>query len=135
MSSEEALWVYTRNKLKPFIQMHRVENSVVKGMPDVHYVQQETKIAGWIELKETYPPLRPTTPVVCTSLTKDQVDWHLNYWGRVFTLMQIGREYSLLDPLGTKLLYARAMNLEQLRARSLHYGSFHIGRIIRCITS
>ena len=45
--SEKNFWTLVRNNLP--VKMWRVENKVMKGMPDVHYLINGK--SGWVELK------------------------------------------------------------------------------------
>ena len=45
--SEKSFWTLLRNNLK--LKAYRVENKVMKGMPDVHYIKNGK--SGWLELK------------------------------------------------------------------------------------
>jgi beta-lactamase class D len=55
--SEKSFWRLLRNNL-PF-KTYRVENKVMIGMPDVHYIHKGK--TGWIELKYI-PNLNPSVP-------------------------------------------------------------------------
>ena len=65
MSRESSLWTWlsgARKRLKSQLHMDRVENSVMKGMPDV---EGHLLDAGqfWMELKASERPVSPETPV------------------------------------------------------------------------
>ena len=47
--SEKNFWVLLRTSLSQNLKMYRVENRVMKGMPDVHYLKEGK--TGCIELK------------------------------------------------------------------------------------
>ena len=73
--SEKNFWVLLRNKLP--IKMYRVENKVMKGMPDIHYLKNEE--SGWIELKYIhYLPKKR----VSTGLKLNQSLWAKDYVSR-----------------------------------------------------
>ena len=71
--SEKNFWVLLRTSLKQ-LKMYRVENRVMKGMPDVHYIKDGS--SGWIELKyiDKWPKTR-----VATGLKLNQCLWLKEY--------------------------------------------------------
>ena len=87
--SEKSFWVLIRTSLK--LKMYRVENRVMKGMPDIHYVKNGK--SGWIELK--YLANWPKTRVTI-GLKKNQVFWLKEYGknkGKCWVLVRIDRDY------------------------------------------
>ena len=88
--SESNFWALLRNKLK--LRMYRVENRVMKGMPDVHYIREGK--SGWIELK--YLKAWPKNPV-STGLKLNQCLWLKEYnehKGDCWILLRVGRDYT-----------------------------------------
>jgi hypothetical protein len=88
--SESNFWALLRSKLK--LRMYRVENRVMKGMPDVHYIREGK--SGWIELKylKTWPKNR-----VSTGLKLNQCLWLKEYnehKGDCWILLRVGRDYT-----------------------------------------
>ena len=88
--SESNFWALLRNKLK--LRMYRVENRVMKGMPDVHYIREGK--SGWIELKylKAWPKNR-----VSTGLKLNQCLWLKEYnehEGDCWILLRVGRDYT-----------------------------------------
>jgi hypothetical protein len=92
-SSEHALWVTLRTKLKgryPTAHVKRIENAVEKGTPDVNYCIRGAE--GWLELKEA--DLWPVKGGVLRldHYTNEQRIWHKlrnRAGGRVFVLLQV----------------------------------------------
>ena len=88
--SESNFWALLRNKLN--LRMYRVENRVMKGMPDVHYIREGK--SGWIELKylKAWPKNR-----VSTGLKLNQCLWLKEYnehKGDCWILLRVGRDYT-----------------------------------------
>ncbi len=86
--------------------MYRVENRVMKGMPDIHYIKNGK--TGWIELK--YLPKWPVKRM-SIGLMKNQSFWLKQYDeenGRCWVLIRIGRDYiALVDGKDAPRLYER----------------------------
>ena len=75
--------------------MYRVENKVMKGMPDVHYIDKQGN-SGWIELKflESWPK-----KVLSIGLRMNQSLWLTSYArnkGSCWVLLKVGRDYTAL---------------------------------------
>ena len=102
--SEKNFWVLLRTSLK--LKMYRVENKVMKGMPDVHYIKDGK--SGWVELK--YLPEWPKTRM-SIGLMKNQSFWLKEYDeqnGRCWVMIRIGRDYiALVDGKDAPKLYER----------------------------
>ena len=109
MGSEHALWRQVRDRLGEYGLLMRVENTVMKGMPDLHYAlythasssgryrkmyknrfDDQGKVRkpahsmlygqGWIELKHVKnEPVRETTPVRY-KWQSGQMEWLRDYW-------------------------------------------------------
>jgi len=93
--SEKALAGRVVKILKP-LDACRVENPCLPGTPDVNY------IGGWIELKqEDKWPVRPDTPLrLHHDLSPQQRIWitrRIEKGGKAYVLMQIARDYIMLD--------------------------------------
>ena len=89
--SEKNFWVLIRTSMKN-LKMYRVENRVMKGMPDVHYIRDGK--SGWIELK--YMSKWPKTRVA-TGLKLNQSLWLKEYdehKGQCWILFRVGRDYT-----------------------------------------
>jgi len=104
MMSEKNFWTLVRNSLG--MKMYRVENRVMKGMPDVHYVREGK--SGWIELK--YIPAWPKGRV-SLGLKLNQSIWLKEYdehKGRCWVLFRVGRDFvGLIDGKDAKRIYDR----------------------------
>lgn len=92
--SERALAGRIVKLLKPLDAL-RVENPCHPGTPDVNYV------GGWIELKQHDKwPAKPETPLRLPHFTPQQKIWlsrRIRKGGRAFVLLQVARDYLLLD--------------------------------------
>lgn len=73
--SEKGFWILLRNKLP--LKMYRVENKVMKGMPDIHYIKDGK--SGWIELKyiNKWPKKR-----IAIGFKLNQAIWAKDYTSR-----------------------------------------------------
>jgi hypothetical protein len=139
--------IFWRDTVKPYLSpfgvMHRVENTVETGTPDVTYTLRHPTTnlvaSGWIELKETTLPVRPTTIVRFKRFTAEQADW-LYDWakvgGRAWLLVRLGNKFSLIDGL-------YAPSIQQGVSLSMFWGysavrgdnAFPAGRILKCLTA
>ena len=91
--SEKNFWTLIRNNLP--LKMYRVENKVMKGMPDVHYIDKQGN-SGWIELKflDSWPK-----KVLSIGLRMNQSLWLTSYArnkGSCWVLLKVGRDYTAL---------------------------------------
>ena len=89
--TERNFWVLIRKSMKD-LKMYRVENRVMKGMPDVHYIKDG--VSGWIELK--YLTLWPKRRI-STGLKLNQSLWLKEYdehKGKAWILIRIGRDFT-----------------------------------------
>lgn len=102
--SEKNFWTLIRNSLA--LRMHRVENKVMQGMPDVFYIRRGS--AGWIELK--YIDVWPKKRVSC-GLMLSQSMWLTDYsshGGKCWVLVRIERDFiGLIDGKKAGDLYRR----------------------------
>ena len=105
MSSERALWrTLRRIQQNAPVEFLRVENTCLKGMPDVNYAAQKSVTQfwkeGWIELKERASwPKRETTQV-SIGLSDAQKEWLYERdtkTGRAFILLQCEKDYLLFN--------------------------------------
>ena len=103
--SENNFWHLLRTCLP--LKMYRVENKVMRGMPDIHYINKKGK-SGWIELKylDHWPEKR-----VATGLSLNQVLWlkeYKSYKGHCWVLIRISRDFiGLIDGSNSKEVYNR----------------------------
>ena len=103
--SEKNFWHLLRTSLP--LKMYRVENRVMRGMPDIHYINKDGE-SGWIELKylNHWPEKR-----VSTGLALNQVIWLKEYKrhkGHCWVLIRIGRNFiGLIDGSNSKEVYNR----------------------------
>ena len=89
--TEQNFWQYIRSNLFD-VRMYRVENKVMQGMPDLHYIHEG--ITGWIELKflNDWPKKRMTTGLMLT-----QAMWLEEYalsGGNSWIMIRIAREFT-----------------------------------------
>jgi hypothetical protein len=102
--SEKNFWTLVRNSLD--LKMYRVENRVMQGMPDVHYIRDGK--SGWIELK--YLDLWPKKRIAC-GLMLSQSLWLKEYKehkGKCWILLRVGRDFiGLIDGKDAKTAYNR----------------------------
>lgn len=109
---QSGLWGTVRKQLEPYGRLGRLENSVEAGWSDVVYclsVPARPAVTGFLELKHLAGwPVRPGTAVNVPHLTVEQVLF-LEGWtaagSRADLLMQVDRDYVLLDACGTRSLY------------------------------
>lgn len=90
--SEKNFWTLVRNNLP--VKMWRVENKVMKGMPDVHYLINGK--SGWVELK--YLNKWPKKRFNC-GIKLNQVFWAKEYIkrkGKSWILIRIDRDFTAL---------------------------------------
>ena len=131
MSSERAFWNLLDEKLSPFGILHRIENRVGTGTPDVAYcLRRRPKgpiTSGWLELKQTEWPSRSGTPFTIESLTLNQVQF-LERWskngGMAFLLAQVDHDYLLWHPQKIRPILNRTYtSAEAIAAASLYWRS------------
>jgi len=97
---EQRLWDRFRANIHSNIRMHRVENAVETGMPDVIAISAGR--VTWVELKAVEElPARAMTPVLGEGdgLTVEQRNWILDwvrYGGLAHVLVGIGSEQLLI---------------------------------------
>lgn len=99
---EQRLWDRMRAALRPRgTLLHRIENAVGEGMPDVVACCRGT--VTFVELKAIYaPPVRATTPLLGEKrgLSAAQKNWHHDWnkaGGRTLILIGIGQEIAVVD--------------------------------------
>jgi hypothetical protein len=113
--TEHNFWRYIRSNLN--ITTYRVENKVMVGMPDVHYLHEGT--SGWIELKfiSDWPKKRMTTGLMLT-----QAMWLEEYslnGGNSWIMFRIARDFA-------GLINGRdAMKVYERPSRSAFMGMLH----------
>lgn len=101
MANEKLLWQQMSNNAPHEMHIKRIENSALKGMPDVHYTMGQR--SGFIELKHILNgPARPDTIVRIEHLTPEQkiFNWkERQAGGECHLLLWIGDKYLLFDDL------------------------------------
>ena len=103
--TEKNFWVLLRTSMKK-LKMYRVENRVMKGMPDVHYIRDGE--SGWVELKymKSWPKTR-----MSTGLKLNQSLWLKEYnehKGQCWVLIRVGRDFiGLIHGRDAKRLFDR----------------------------
>ncbi len=138
MSSERALWGTMRRALSPFGRLVRIESPIAPGIPDVYY--RLRGVGGWVELKEHDGwPVRPTTALRLPHLRLEQVAWleaERAAGGLAFLLLQIGRDYVLLDPHTVRGVFRRELTREAVTAAAVAYGQgrFPTASVLRALT-
>lgn len=144
MSSERALWNLTRKNLSPFGLLHRVENGIDKGTPDVNYLLRrrphDEPSQGWLELKhEPNWMKRSNTKFSIASLKLEQVQF-LEAWskagGRAWTLLQVDRDYLLLHPAHIRAIFEGQYRSQQVKeaASLLWKGPWPLASILDNLT-
>ena len=138
VSSERALWGTMRRTLAPFGRLVRVESPITPGIPDVYYCLRG--VSGWVELKEHDAwPVRPGTPLRLRHLRLDQVVWlegERAAGGSAFMLLQIGRDYLLLDAPVVRGVFRRELTRAAVTAAAVVYaqGRFPTAPLLRALT-
>lgn len=113
---EQRLWDRTKSYLKPFkgIRLERYENVMGVGCPDVLAICDG--LVTWVELKFVEGlPARATTRVFPGALTREQMNWHLDWrqhGGRSIVLGAIGPDIVAIENTHTDLF--NDMTIEQL---------------------
>lgn len=92
MAYEKHLWTWMRDQAKRVrdVEMDRVENPCMRGMPDVNGIYASTEF--WVELKGAKRPVRPTTRLRF-ELSPWQLHWLTRRWslgGRVWVYIRVG---------------------------------------------
>ena len=141
--SEGALWATARGWLRPFGKLERIENAIGMGLPDVTFALRSPSKrtgSGWIELKHRVDwPYRGHTPLYLPHFTKHQADW-LRDWhgagGRAYLLMQIERDYILLNAPDAVRVQERLLTKTMLVGCALAWGhrTFPTMQVLRCLT-
>jgi len=94
---EANLWATMRGHFRPRgVHLVRVENGVEEGTPDLNYCKAGRE--GWVELKCTHLPKRPTTGVKVEHFTEEQRGWankRAVHGGRCFMWLAIGNHRAL----------------------------------------
>lgn len=138
MARESALWRWLKRaeaELADDLHMHRVENAVSLGMPDVEGHMRSGR-QFWIELKSSPRPARHATPVR-VKFQPRQVPWLRRRWdlgGLAWVLLQVGsgaerRVY--LVPGGDAWLLERGLverSIEELSAVPVKAGPAEVIR-------
>lgn len=153
MARESSLWAWlakARLEFGPALQINRVENSLMSGMPDVEgYLKLPDEMRGgfvhngpfavsppnegafWLELKSEERPARPTTPIRFKLRDRDaQIEFMRHRWelgGNAFWFLQVGsyaerRLYLAPGDCGKEL--ARGVTESELAFICCHSGIF-----------
>ena len=102
--SESNFWTLIRNNLN--LKMYRVENKVMKGMPDVHYIKDGK--SGWLELKyiDKWPKKRVTTRLMLNQAL--WLDEYAKNNGNCWILIRVARDFiCLIKGENAKIIYKR----------------------------
>ena len=128
MTSESDFWGVVRRHLTPYGRLQRIESHMTAlGIPDVAYCLLGS--AGWLELKhESEWPRRATTALSIRHLKLEQVlfleDWTRHpARGSAYGLIQVDRDYLLLDPSMVRRVFERSATREQLIQGARVHGS------------
>lgn len=103
------------------VLLHRIENIVGEGMPDVVACCRGT--VTFVELKAIdVPPVRATTPLLSgkRGLSAAQLNWHHDWnkaGGATLIVIGIGQEIAVID--GTDADLVNAMSAGDVRRASL----------------
>lgn len=96
---EQKVWDWMRAKLSPIAFMHRVENRVASGTPDVYF--SHLGMCGWVELKAMEKWPAAGKPVRIGNWTAVQRNWALSHrkygGGRTWLVIGIGQEMVVAD--------------------------------------
>lgn len=100
MGSESSLWTTVNKNMRGKWETQRVENMVGPGTPDVYYTMNNGTM-GWLENKHAHEwPKRASTVMKLDHFTPQQRSFlrrHGSKKANVFVLLQVGRDYFLLD--------------------------------------
>lgn len=140
MSSEDGLWKTMRDKVSPFLCLHRVENSCERGTPDVAWAGKIPIIInrcnGWLELKHGEWPARRSTPLHLPKLYLEQVQWQEgwhNAGGKVATLIQVDRDYLFVSPMVLRLIFERRLCRPELESYAIGTKVFPTTQLIKSL--
>ena len=93
---EKQIWQTIRSKLNDFF-IQRIETSIERGIPDVHYCVQG--VSGWLEGKYLKSPKRENTKLKL-KLSIEQIAWHKSYsylGGSVYLIVKKDKKIYLFD--------------------------------------
>ena len=93
---EKQIWQTIRSKLNDFF-IQRIETSIERGIPDVHYCVQG--VSGWLEGKYLKSPKRENTKLKL-KLSIEQIAWHKSYsylGGIVYLIVKKDKKIYLFD--------------------------------------
>ncbi len=128
MTTESDFWSVVRRQLSPYGRLQRIESHLTaQGIPDVAYCLLGS--AGWLELKHLEAwPKRATTTIYIKHLKLEQVlfleDWvrHPSR-GQAYALLQVAKDFLLLDPPLVRRVFDRAATREELVQGAVVYGT------------
>lgn len=127
-----------RRALAPFGRLIRIESPITPGIPDVYY--RLRGVGGWVELKEHDGwPARPGTALRLPHLRLEQVIWleaERAAGGMAFLLLQIGRDYVLLEPNVVRGVFRRELTRAAVTAAAVAHGQgrFPTAAVLRALT-
>ena len=93
---EKQIWQTIRSKLNDFF-IQRIETSIERGIPDVHYCVQG--VSGWLEGKYLKSPKKENTKLKL-KLSIEQIAWHKSYsylGGIVYLIVKKDKKIYLFD--------------------------------------
>lgn len=138
--SEKDFWSrIVRPKLISFGVLHRIENVLELGTPDVAYCLHRGDrigVSGWIELK--FAHRWPKTKLRFPHFTVDQANW-LEDWGRIghsYMLAQVGEDFLLVHARNCREIQKEGATRQRfMELATVHgFGAFPTGRIVRALT-
>lgn len=144
--NETLFWSKTvRPALISFGVLHRVENTVETGTPDVTYclrtgLEDGPGRSGWIELKHAHGwPKRPNTTFRFSRYTKEQAEW-LHEWhfigGKACLIAKIGNEYLLIPGDRCVELWHGGTRRDVMHMAAVQgIGTFPTGRMLLWLTA
>jgi penicillin-binding protein-related factor A (putative recombinase) len=101
---EQRAWDTLRAAVNPWdLLLHRIENQVMEGTPDVIAITKKNGTVFWIENKALNDwPARKTTCPLADSFEPGQLPFmrQWKHWkGIAFVLLRVDKEFFLLDPV------------------------------------
>ncbi len=117
MSHEAALWKWLRNgskHLSKHLHICRVENSIMKGYPDVEGCYSGMNFH--IELKSSPLPKRKST-LITIDISDEQIRWLNKRWrigGSCFVLLRVGTHRNITRYLIPGNLKGKKWSIEEL---------------------
>lgn len=139
--SETDLSALSCSQLRQFGSVHRIENKLDKGTPDVcaalRFPGRDVTHTVWIEHKHCRRwPAGDETPLHIKSFTLEQLLWLEGWHGRCCVILQVARDYLLLPPCHLRKVFERRAPEEIVRALATVQGAgkYPTPGIIRWLT-